>query len=99
MISKVKEMVAEIAAHDPASWGSHWVICVGLSIVVAVVFGRVGGFVASEVLLVYFALREGLNYGSAHAVGKADRKKLKDGLLDFAGPLANHLVWWYAVLA
>ena len=106
MIKKLKAFVNQVASHDAASWVSHFVICVVITTIAALIGGTFWGYVSSEILLVYFALREGLNYGNFHCeyshgyyTELAKKKKLKDGILDFAGPLVCHLTWWYAILA
>ena len=84
----------KIASHDPSSWASHWLICVFVSILAALIFGWIGGLIVSEILLIYFAMRETSNWITHKNNLDLPSKYQKDGILDFTGPFVNHLIWW-----
>ena len=94
MLTKLKAFIKKVASHDPSSWASHWLICVFTSLLVAFFFGKLGGLIASEILLIYFAVRETSNWITHKNKGHDPKLYRKDGLLDFTGPLVNHLLWW-----
>ena len=94
MLAKLKALVKKIASHDPSSWASHWLICVFVSILAALIFGWIGGLIASEVLLIYFAMRETSNWITHKRNLDMPSEYQKDGILDLTGPAVNHLIWW-----
>ena len=94
MLAKLKAFIKKIASHDPSSWASHWLICVFVSILAALIFGWIGGLIVSEILLIYFAMRETSNWITHKRKGHPPGLYQRDGLLDFAGPAVNHLIWW-----
>lgn len=89
-----RAIYSAIAGHDESSWIGHWLVSAIVYSVTVHFWGLLAGIAASGLCMTFYANREGLNWGVAKATGKADRRKLRDGILDFAGPLLAHLLAW-----
>ena len=91
---KLKQIYEAIACRDETSWIAHWMICTVSTVLVFSLFGATAAVIAANLLLVGFAFREGGDY-QRHKLLYHDMKRYGfDGLMDFAGPLVNAVMWW-----
>ena len=96
---------ASFTGSDEATWGSHWVLVIGGSLIPAVIagaiwglaVGTVVGFAFSEAWLLFMSGREVSDFVLHHL--RADKLGyIRDGIGDLAGPVVNHALWWIGLL-
>ena len=96
---------ASFTGSDEATWGSHWVLVIGGSLIPAVIagaiwglaVGTVVGFALSEAWLLFMSGREVSDFVLHHL--RADKLGyIRDGIGDLAGPVVNHALWWIGLL-
>ena len=96
---------ASFTGSDEATWGSHWVLVIGGSLIPAVIagglwglaVGTVVGFAFSEAWLLFMSGREVSDFVLHHL--RADKLGyIRDGIWDLAGPVVNHALWWIGLL-
>lgn len=95
----IRSIYDAVASSDPASWVGHLLICTTVLTVSSVLWGPLAAVGATGLTRTFYAYREGLNWGEARMTGRADKDKLRDGILDYAGPELAHWAAWALLLS
>ena len=99
------QLWASFTGSDEATWGSHWVLVIGGSLIPAVIagaiwgiaVGTVVGFAFSELWLLFMSGREVSDY-VLHRMRGDKPGFVRDGVGDLLGPVVNHALWWIGLL-
>jgi len=91
------EFAEYVASRDELSWIAHFLICAAFTYLAGIV-GPLEAVLTSEILVVYFAMREGSNWETHRAMGHPRKKYLRDGIGDMTGPILCHGYAWAVFL-
>lgn len=93
----LQDLTKFVASTDLLSWLAHFLICAAFTYMAGIV-GALEAVLVSEILVVYFAMREGSNWKTHKVKGHARSRYLWDGIGDMLGPILCHGYAWAVFL-